>query len=75
MIRIILVDDHVMLRNALAARINEFENFKVVDQCSHGKELIHALETNPEPDLVLLDLNMKEMNGPIVRMQVCPLLL
>ena len=63
MIRIILVDDHVMLRNALAARINEFENFKVVDQCSHGKELIHALETNPEPDLVLLDLNMKEMNG------------
>jgi DNA-binding NarL/FixJ family response regulator len=30
MIRIILVDDHVMLRNALAARINEFENFKVV---------------------------------------------
>jgi DNA-binding NarL/FixJ family response regulator len=43
-----------MLRNALAARINEFENFKVVDQCSHGKELIHTLETNPEPDLVLL---------------------
>jgi len=63
MIRIILVDDHVMLRNALAARINEFENFKVVEQCSHGKELIQTLETNPEPDLVLLDLNMKEMNG------------
>jgi DNA-binding NarL/FixJ family response regulator len=52
-----------MLRNALAARINEFENFKVVEQCSHGKELIQTLETNPEPDLVLLDLNMKEMNG------------
>ena len=63
MIRIILVDDHVMLRNALATRINEFENFKVVDQCNHGKELIHALQSNPEPDLVLLDLNMKEMNG------------
>jgi len=63
MIRIILVDDHVMLRNALATRINEFENFKVVDQCSHGKELIQSLKTNPEPDLVLLDLNMKEMNG------------
>lgn len=63
MIRIILVDDHVMLRNALAARINEFENFKVVDQCSNGKELIHTLSTNPEPDLILLDLNMKEMNG------------
>jgi DNA-binding NarL/FixJ family response regulator len=52
-----------MLRNALAARINEFENFKVVEQCSHGKELIQTLENNPEPDLVLLDLNMKEMNG------------
>lgn len=63
MIRIILVDDHVMLRNALATRINEFENFKVVDQCNHGKELIQALQSNPEPDLVLLDLNMKEMNG------------
>ncbi|MFM1857272.1 MAG: hypothetical protein RLZ05_332 [Bacteroidota bacterium] len=63
MIRVILVDDHVLLRGALAARINEFDTIKVADQCNNGKELIQSLEKNPAPDLVLLDLNMKEMNG------------
>lgn len=63
MIRITLVDDHVMLRNALAAKINEFDNIKVAEQCSHGKELIQSLQHNSSPDIVILDLNMKEMNG------------
>lgn len=63
MIRVILVDDHVLLRHALASRINEFDNIKVAEQCSHGKELIQCLEKNPTPDLILLDLNMKVMNG------------
>lgn len=63
MIRITLVDDHVMLRNALAAKINEFDNIKVAEQCSNGKELILSLQSNSSPDIVILDLNMKEMNG------------
>jgi DNA-binding NarL/FixJ family response regulator len=63
MIKITIVDDHVMLRNALAATINEFENIKVTDQFSSGKEFIDALQSIKLPDIVILDLNMKEMNG------------
>jgi two-component system invasion response regulator UvrY len=63
MIRVILVDDHVLLRHALASRINEFDTIKVAEQCNNGKELIQFLEKNPAPDLILLDLNMKVMNG------------
>lgn len=63
MIKLAIVDDHVMLRHALAANINEFENIRVTNQFSSGKELIEALPTIPTPDIIILDLNMKEMSG------------
>ena len=63
MIKITLVDDHVMLRSALASKINEFDNIKVAEQCNNGRELIQSLQRSSTPDIVILDLNMKEMNG------------
>lgn len=63
MIKIAIVDDHVMLRHALATNINEFDNIEVAYQFSSGKELIEALKTISPPDIIILDLNMKEMSG------------
>ena len=63
MIKIAMVDDHVLLRNALANLIDSFDNCKVVLQCSGGEELTRKLAKNNFPDLVLLDLNMPDMNG------------
>jgi DNA-binding NarL/FixJ family response regulator len=61
--QIALVDDHTLLRNGLAALINSFEGYAVLFEASNGKEFIEQLKTFPEPDIVLLDITMPEMNG------------
>jgi len=62
-IKVALVDDHVLLRNALASLIEKFENCKVVIQVSTGKALTEGVSKVNYPDVVLLDLNMPEMDG------------
>src|SRR5690242_9620881 len=64
MIKVALVDDHVLLRDALASLIENFENCHVIYQVSNGKEMIEAIDTREEkPDVVIMDLNMPEMDG------------
>jgi DNA-binding NarL/FixJ family response regulator len=62
-IKIALVDDHVLLRNALGKLINNFTNCEVVMELSNGIELIEQIKPNKEPDVILLDLNMPGMDG------------
>jgi two-component system, NarL family, invasion response regulator UvrY len=62
-IKIAMVDDHALLRNALASLINSFENCKVIYEASNGKELISKIQAQTTPDIVLLDLNMPLMDG------------
>lgn len=58
-----MADDHILLRNALAALINSFDNCKVLYEANNGLELINKIKEQPIPDIVLLDLNMPEMDG------------
>ena len=62
-IKIAMVDDHVLLRNALASLINSFDNCKVIYEANNGSEFIDKLSTFLIPDVVLLDLNMPVMDG------------
>ncbi|MCG2614187.1 response regulator transcription factor [Terrimonas sp. NA20] len=62
-IRVALVDDHVLLRNALTILINSFENCRVVNESSNGKEIKEAIESGIVPDLIIMDLNMPVMDG------------
>jgi len=62
-IRIALVDDHILLRDALASAIDAFEDCKVTIRASHGKELISEMESSLLPQLVILDINMPQMAG------------
>ena len=62
--KIAIVDDHVLIAQALKGIISNFENFKILFECENGKELIERLkESNNIPDIVLLDISMPEMNG------------
>ncbi|HTE32964.1 MAG TPA: response regulator transcription factor [Chryseolinea sp.] len=62
-IKVGLVDDHILLRNALAALINGFGECRVVAQSGNGKELIKTISDGTVMDVAILDLNMPEMNG------------
>lgn len=59
----VLVDDHVLVRKALAEQIESLGYAKVIAQFANGKELTEALDDGLDPELIILDLNMKEMNG------------
>lgn len=63
MVKIILADDHILLRDALSSLINEFDNFKIVGVASNGQEVIRLFSDGQKPDIVILDLNMPLMDG------------
>lgn len=62
-IRVVVVDDHTLLRNALAKLIDSFEEFSVFYEARNGEELKEKLKKNMIPDIALLDVNMPGMNG------------
>lgn len=61
--KVILADDHVLLRDALATLIDSFEECKIIAVASNGKELVKLIGSGKIPDIVVLDLNMPEMDG------------
>ncbi|HUZ80662.1 MAG TPA: response regulator transcription factor [Gaiellaceae bacterium] len=67
--RILIVDDHPLTRGALAGLLEQ-NGFDVVGQASGGREAI-AIARELQPELVLLDLSMPEMDGltalPLIR--------
>ncbi|RFQ41554.1 two-component system response regulator NarL [Pseudomonas sp. ATCC 13867] len=60
--RILLVDDHPMMRKGVIQLLEFEEDLRVVGEASSGEEALH-MAAELEPDMILLDLNMKGMNG------------
>jgi two-component system invasion response regulator UvrY len=63
MIKIALVDDHVVLRKSLALLINMLGGFEVTIEAGNGTDFISQLENNIIPDIALLDIAMPVTGG------------
>ena len=62
MATIVLTDDHVLLRNGLAALVKSLGH-TVLFEADNGKDLISKLDKKNLPEIVLMDINMPEMDG------------
>jgi len=60
--RVLIVDDHPLMRRGLHQLLQLDSRFQVVAEASNGTEAL-ALARQTQPDLVLLDLNMKGLSG------------
>lgn len=60
---VILADDHILVRDALANLIAGFLKFNVVATAANGTEVVEILERGEQTDIVLTDLIMPEMDG------------
>jgi two-component system nitrate/nitrite response regulator NarL len=60
--RLILVDDHPLVRDGLRARLEAVPNLEVAGEAGNAEEAL-ALAAKLEPDLVLMDVGMTGMNG------------
>lgn len=69
MIRVLLVDDHAMVRHGLKGMLADEADIQVVGEAGGGRQAIN-LVADLEPDLVLLDIRMPDMNGIEVTRQL-----
>ena len=60
--RVLLVDDHPLMRRGINQLLSFEDEFNVVAEASNGAEAV-AQNHEHKPDLILLDLNMKGMSG------------
>ncbi len=61
-IKILLVDDHKLVRDGIISLLQGEEKFEIVGQAENGLEAIEKIE-RLSPDLIILDINMPIMNG------------
>lgn len=61
-IKIVIADDHVVLRNGLAELIKKI-GYHVLFEAGNGREIIESLSGVDLPDVIIMDINMPVMDG------------
>jgi DNA-binding NarL/FixJ family response regulator len=61
-IRVLLVDDHAMVRQGLRSLLDSYPDIEVAGEASNGEEALACVATY-QPAIVVMDINMPKMNG------------
>ena len=61
-VRIVIAEDHTILREGLRSLLSANANFEIVGEAGDGREAVRHVEKY-KPDLILTDLSMPRMNG------------
>lgn len=61
-IRLLITDDHTLVRESWVMILNADHRFNVVAQCSSGEEAIEQVKLH-QPDVVIMDINLPGMTG------------
>jgi DNA-binding NarL/FixJ family response regulator len=69
-IRVVLADDHAMVRQALAQILEESGSVRVVGQAADGVEAL-AMAARTQPDVMVLDYSMPRLNAPTAIESLC----
>jgi DNA-binding NarL/FixJ family response regulator len=62
MVRVLLVDDHAMVRHGLLTLLSCYDDIQVIGEAQNGVEAVRLVE-ELRPDVVVMDINMPIMNG------------
>jgi two-component system, NarL family, invasion response regulator UvrY len=61
-IKVVIVDDHRMVRETWKMILDKHDRIRVIAECGSGEEAIRAA-ANLKPDVMLMDINMSPVNG------------
>jgi DNA-binding NarL/FixJ family response regulator len=70
MIRVLLTEDHQVVRNGIKSLLQKEEGLEVVADVANGKQALKLLESGIKADIILTDINMPEMSGIELTRQV-----
>ena len=62
MFKILIADDHAVVRRGLRQIISDEQDFEVVGEAKNGQEVLDLIEVK-ECDVVVLDITMPDKNG------------
>lgn len=61
-IRVLIVDDHAILREGIRSLLERQPDIVIVDEAANGRDALEKVKAH-QPDIVLMDVAMPEMNG------------
>ncbi len=73
-VRILIADDHTIVRQGLRSLVEEAENMKVINEADNGRSAVDLCK-EMKPDVVIMDVGMEDLNGIEATRQImeeCP---
>lgn len=61
-VRVLLVDDHIIVRQGIRAMLNGYADIELIGEAGHGEEAV-SLVDQLRPEVVVMDINMPKMSG------------